>query len=123
MLTKARAKTSLKNCLRCVSFKKKSIIYLYIYIYLFFFFFCSGYDSYLMYLYGVVLKELGHRRQAMEVLSWALHLAPHNWAAWAELADLITKRRMVRLVLLKNMFFIILFFILKNMFFIILFFI
>ncbi|XP_018007183.1 cell division cycle protein 23 homolog [Hyalella azteca] len=51
-----------------------------------------GYDSYLMYLYGVVLQQLGHRKQALEVLCWAIHLSPINWAAWAQLAHLIDKR-------------------------------
>ena len=57
---------------------------------------CSGRDSYLMWLYGVVLKQLGQRRLAQEVLCWAVHLAPQNWAAWTELAELIVKRSKVR---------------------------
>jgi len=51
-----------------------------------------GKDSYLMYLYGLVLKQLGQRKEALEVLCWAVHLSPLNWGAWQELQELVLRR-------------------------------
>lgn len=53
-------------------------------------------DGYHLWLYGVVLKRLDLKKQAVEVLCEALRCTPCHWGAWLELASLITDKSMVR---------------------------
>ncbi|CAN7993749.1 unnamed protein product [Ixodes pacificus] len=49
-------------------------------------------DGYCLYLYGVVLKRLQLRRQAMDVLVEAVRAEPLHWGGWLELASLVSDR-------------------------------
>ncbi|CAN7995196.1 unnamed protein product [Ixodes hexagonus] len=49
-------------------------------------------DGYCLYLYGVVLKRLQLRKQAMDVLVEAVRAEPLHWGAWLELASLVSDR-------------------------------
>jgi hypothetical protein len=52
-------------------------------------------DGFILYLHGIVLKKLKISQQAVDKLLQSLHLEPMNWAAWLELAQLVTDRGMV----------------------------
>ena len=46
-------------------------------------------DGYGMYLYGVILKKLDLTQLAITVFLECVHLCPHLWSAWLELAPLV----------------------------------
>ncbi|KAJ1543204.1 anaphase-promoting complex component apc8, partial [Nowakowskiella sp. JEL0078] len=39
-------------------------------------------DSFLLYLYGVVLSRQNERRKAAEILVESINQFPYNWSAW-----------------------------------------
>ena len=45
-------------------------------------------DGFLMYLYGVVLREMDHAEDARAALIRSVNLYPWNWSAWVDLAAL-----------------------------------
>ena len=49
-------------------------------------------DGYLLYLYGVVLKNLSLVSESQSVLIEAVHKEPCHWSAWQELAFHISDR-------------------------------
>lgn len=53
----------------------------------------SSWDSFMCYLYGVILRKL-ELPNAAQVLQDAVNLNPLNWAAWLELANLIKNSEM-----------------------------
>ncbi|XP_072178028.1 uncharacterized protein [Diadema setosum] len=50
----------------------------------------GGCDGFTLYLYGVILKKLELLKEAEKVLVEALHKVPLFWAAWLELATLVS---------------------------------
>jgi len=51
---------------------------------------CS--DGFVLYLYGIVLKELGVTKEAIEVLQLSIKSYPCNWSAWEDLGSLCGTR-------------------------------
>eukprot|EP01117_Protostelium_nocturnum_P019491 TRINITY_DN8468_c0_g1_i1.p1 TRINITY_DN8468_c0_g1~~TRINITY_DN8468_c0_g1_i1.p1 ORF type:complete len:598 (-),score=213.41 TRINITY_DN8468_c0_g1_i1:1459-2988(-) len=48
-------------------------------------------DGFQLYLYGIVLKELGLKEESQSVLIESVNSFPLNWSAWTELASLFTQ--------------------------------
>ncbi|XP_054289018.1 cell division cycle protein 23 homolog [Macrosteles quadrilineatus] len=59
-------------------------------------------DSYMLYLYGVVLKRRDLHNEAIQVLVEAIHKEPLHWGAWIELATLIPDRAKLKSLLLPD---------------------
>ncbi|EPZ36675.1 cell division cycle protein 23-like protein [Rozella allomycis CSF55] len=49
-------------------------------------------DAYLMYLYGVILKQLGLVKQATSIFLESVHRQPYLWCSWLELSKMTTNR-------------------------------
>ncbi|CAK9037576.1 Anaphase-promoting complex subunit 8 (Cell division cycle protein 23 homolog) (CDC23 homolog) (Cyclosome subunit 8), partial [Durusdinium trenchii] len=49
-------------------------------------------DGYVLYMYGVVLKEMQAKAMARKVLCESVCRSPHNWSAWLDLATLCTEK-------------------------------
>jgi hypothetical protein len=49
-------------------------------------------DGYLLYLYGVILKNLSLSSESQAILLEAVHKEPCHWGAWQELAFHIPDR-------------------------------
>ena len=52
----------------------------------------SGYDGYILHLYGVALKKCGNKEKARIALCRSCTLKPFNWSAWLDLASISTGR-------------------------------
>ncbi|XP_067118265.1 cell division cycle protein 23 homolog [Centruroides vittatus] len=59
-------------------------------------------DGYCLYLYGIVLKRLQLHKQAVDILTEAIHKEPLHWGAWLELAALITDKDMLSVLMLPD---------------------
>lgn len=55
----------------------------------------SGLDPFGLYLYGVVLKKMDRKTEAITVLCMACNQYPLNWSAWLDLATLCTETETV----------------------------
>ncbi|GFO36908.1 cell division cycle protein 23 homolog [Plakobranchus ocellatus] len=62
----------------------------------------AGLDGYGLYVYGVVLAKLDLKQMAIQILVEAVNKAPLNWAAWTELAKLVTDKEILRSLQLPN---------------------
>jgi len=51
-------------------------------------------DGFVLYLYGIVLKEMDVAAEAVSVLQMAIKAYPCNWSAWQDLGSLCTTREM-----------------------------
>ena len=52
-------------------------------------------DGYGLYLYAVVLRDLGMKEESVDVLVRSVNLSPLNWAAWLLLAKTVSSKEAV----------------------------
>ncbi|KAK3762897.1 hypothetical protein RRG08_051050 [Elysia crispata] len=62
----------------------------------------NGLDGFGLYLYGIVLAKLDLKQMATQILVDAVNKEPLNWAAWIELARLVTDKETLRSLQLPN---------------------
>jgi len=62
----------------------------------------DGLDGYLLYIYGVVLKEMQAKPLARQILCESVQKSPLNWSAWLDLGSLCTEKEDVDTLVLPD---------------------
>ena len=59
-------------------------------------------DGYGLYLYAVIIRDLGLKEESVGVLARSVNLSPLNWAAWLLLAKTVSSKEDVDSLLLPE---------------------